>query len=200
MKKHPGSATNASSSKIRFKDSEESDESSSGEEEVDIENELADIPFEELQRARSDGTLAVHQKSNSEKKSKRANKNRPVEMSSKKPVSRFREVVQVPKKEKQLKSDSAKHRDAQILADHKKKEREAAKQGKRPFYLKKSEIRKQRLVEKYNDLKLSQARAKPDGSAFQASGKLDSYLEKRRRRNAAKDHRFMPYRRPTNEE
>lgn len=247
MKKHPDSATIASSSKIHFEDSEESDESSSGEEEVEIENVLADIPFEELQKARSDGTLAVHQKSNSEKKSKRANKNRPVEMSSKKPVSRFREVVQIPKKvvrdprfeslcgkldvegfrkrynfmfeetlpaekaelqkllksskdpevikelknrissiEKQLKSDSAKHRDAHILAEHKKKEREAAKQGKRPFYLKKSEIRKQRLVEKYNDLK--------------ASGKLDSYLEKRRRRNAAKDHRFMPYRRPTNEE
>ena len=39
--------------------------------------------------------------------------------------------------DKQLKSDSAKHIDAEILANHKKKEREAAKQGKRPFYLKK---------------------------------------------------------------
>lgn len=39
--------------------------------------------------------------------------------------------------DKQLKSDSAKHIDAEILAKHKKKEREAAKQGKCPFYLNK---------------------------------------------------------------
>lgn len=86
--------------------------------------------------------------------------------------------------DKQLKSSSAKHSDAQILAEHKKKEREAARQGKRPFYLKKSEIRRQRLVEKFNDLK--------------ASGKLESFIEKRTRKNAAKDRRYMPYRRPSN--
>ncbi|KAK7304966.1 hypothetical protein VNO77_42862 [Canavalia gladiata] len=76
--------------------------------------------------------------------------------------------------DKQLKSGSAKHIDAELLAKHKKKEREAAKQGK-------PEIRKQRLVEKYNHLK--------------SSGKLETFVEKRRMRNAAKDHRYMPYRR-----
>lgn len=30
---------------------------------------------------------------------------------------------------------------------------------------------------------------------FQASGKLESFIEKKRRKNAAKDHRYMPYRR-----
>lgn len=30
----------------------------------------------------------------------------------------------------------------------------------------------------------------------QASGKLEAFIEKRRRKNAAKDHRYMPYRRP----
>lgn len=39
--------------------------------------------------------------------------------------------------EKQTKFESTKQTDAAILAEHKKKEREAAKQGKRPFYLKK---------------------------------------------------------------
>lgn len=39
--------------------------------------------------------------------------------------------------DKQLKSVSAKSIDSEILAKHKKKEREAAKQGKRPFYIKK---------------------------------------------------------------
>lgn len=39
--------------------------------------------------------------------------------------------------DKQFKSDSTKRVDAEILAKHKKKEREAAKHGKKPFYLKK---------------------------------------------------------------
>lgn len=39
--------------------------------------------------------------------------------------------------DKQLKSDSAKRTEATILAAHKKKEREAAKQGKQPFFIKK---------------------------------------------------------------
>ncbi|MBA0831158.1 hypothetical protein Goarm_015642, partial [Gossypium armourianum] len=91
--------------------------------------------------------------------------------------------------DKQLKFESAKNTDAVILSAHKKKEKEAAKHGKRPYYLKKynffaAEIRKQRLIEKYKKLK--------------ASGKLESFIEKRRRKNAAKDHRFMPYRRPNN--
>ncbi|XP_027336305.1 ribosomal RNA processing protein 36 homolog isoform X2 [Abrus precatorius] len=216
--------------------------SSSSEDEEEIEKELADVTFEELQKARSNGAHAFLQKPNEDKKLKRANKNRPMEASSKKPVSGFREVIQAPKKvvrdprfeslcgkldpegfrkrynflyendlpaerqalkkqlrkykdpkrineieeqiswiDKQLKSGSAKNIDAEILAKHKKKEREAAKQGKRPFYLKKSEIRKQSLIEKYKHLK--------------SSGKLESFVEKRRRRNAAKDHRYMPYRR-----
>jgi ribosomal RNA-processing protein 36 len=39
--------------------------------------------------------------------------------------------------DKQLKSESAKRTEAAILAAHKKKEREAAKQGKQPFFIKK---------------------------------------------------------------
>lgn len=238
-----------SSSKIQYEESDEEIKSSLDEEEdeeedqeEEIERELADVTFEELQKARSDGSHSVYQKSNEAKKTGRANKNRPMETSSKKPVNRFREVVQVPKKvvrdprfetlcgkldvtgfrkrydflfennlpaereelkkrlkkinhpeeinnlkyritwiDKQLKFESRKHTDVAILAEHKKKEREAVKHGKRPYYLKKSEIRKQRLIEKYNSLK--------------ASGKLESFIEKRRRKNASKDHRYMPYRR-----
>ncbi|KAK7825115.1 rrna biogenesis protein rrp36 [Quercus suber] len=83
--------------------------------------------------------------------------------------------------DKQLKSESVQHIDAAILAEHKKKQREAAKKGKRPFYLSKSTIWKQRLIEKYEYLK--------------ASGKLGTFIEKRRKKNVAKDHRYMPYRR-----
>ncbi|CAH1453686.1 unnamed protein product [Lactuca virosa] len=235
------------SSKIKFKDSddEEEEEESASEDdgETEIHEVLANVTFEELQKARSDGSHVVNQKPKLERKGKRENKNRPMEISSKKPVGRFREVIQAPKKvvrdprfeslcgtldvdgfkkrynflyerelpkekeqlkkqmkktkdpevisglkerlawiDKQLKSASTKHTDKEILVKHKKKEREAAKQGKQPYYLKKSEIRKQELVEKFKELK--------------ASGKLASFIEKKRRKNAAKDHRFMPYRRP----
>ncbi|XP_058106551.1 uncharacterized protein LOC131249812 [Magnolia sinica] len=82
--------------------------------------------------------------------------------------------------DKQQRSGSAKSADAKILAEHKKKEREVAKQGKQPFYLKKSQVQEWKLIDKYNHLK--------------ATGKLEDFIEKRRRRNAAKDHRHMPYR------
>ncbi|KAL0304620.1 UNVERIFIED_CONTAM: Ribosomal RNA processing protein 36 [Sesamum angustifolium] len=205
--KKPEPAT-ATSSKIRFDDSD--DHELSSEDEGEIERELAEVTFEELQRARSDGSEMVYRKHNMEKKGSRANKNRPMEMSSKKPVSRFREVIQVPKKElkkqmkrakdpeavkelkdrmtrvdKELKSAATKRTEKDILAEHKKKEREAAKKGKQPYYLKKSELRKQKLIEKYKELK--------------DSGKLEAFIEKKRRKNAAKDHRYMPYRRPAEE-
>ncbi|KAL8263800.1 hypothetical protein R6Q59_021930 [Mikania micrantha] len=244
------------SSKIKFEatdddddeeeevEEEEEEESASEDDgETEIQEVLANVTFEELQKARSDGSHVVNKKPKLERKGKRENKNRPMEISSKKPVGRFREVIQAPKKvvrdprfeslcgtldvdgfkkrynflyeselpaekerlknqmkqikdpqalnglkeqlswiEKQLKSASTKHSGKEILVKHKKKEREAAKQGKQPYYLKKSEIRKQQLVEKFKELK--------------ASGKLASFIEKKRRKNAAKDHRFMPYRRP----
>uniref|UniRef100_A0A2N9GW47 rRNA biogenesis protein RRP36 n=1 Tax=Fagus sylvatica TaxID=28930 RepID=A0A2N9GW47_FAGSY len=249
----------ANSRKTKFEDSDEHElspsedevidehklSSSEDEEEEEIERELADVTFEQLQKARSDGSHSVYKKPNQEKKSGRANKNRPMEASCKKPVGRLREVVQVPKKEeqekldksndpyainrfkhsvtwmrgnlpaeretlrkqlaksndpeiidelkkniswidKQLKSESGQRTGSAILAEHKKKEREAAKKGKQPFYLSKSAIRQQRLIEKYENLK--------------ASGKLDAFIEKRRKKNAAKDHRYMPYRRTNNSE
>lgn len=241
--KNPSSQI-AKSKEIDVPDSEEEVESSSSEEdEEEIERELADVTFGELQKARSNGSHSVYRKDNKEKKGGRANKNRPMEVSCKKPVSRFRDVIQAPKKlirdprfeslcgkldtdgfkkrysflyeeelpaekeqlrkqlkktndpsvieeiqnriswiNKQLKSDSTKHRDNAILAEHKKKEREAVKHGKKPFYLKKSEIKKRRLLEKYEELK--------------ASNQLEHYIRKRRKKNAAKDHRHMPYRRP----
>ncbi|KAM7256237.1 hypothetical protein ACFE04_011978 [Oxalis oulophora] len=229
--------------------SSESESESESEEKSEIERVLADVTFGELQKARSDGTHhMLHRKPIKENKSGgRANKNRPMEASSKKPVGRFREIVQVPKKvvrdprfeslsgnldvggfkkrfsflfedslpsekeklkkqlkkikdpnqaeevknqltwiNKQLKLEAPKSAvDSHILAEHKKKEREAAKQGKKPYYLKKSDIKKQKLTEKYNELK--------------AAGKLDSYIENRRKKNAAKDRRFMPYRRDQEE-
>ncbi|KAL6205314.1 hypothetical protein ACLB2K_022575 [Fragaria x ananassa] len=91
------------------------------------EEELADVTFGDLQKARSNGShvLLPPQPKDDKKKAAGANKNWPMEVSSKKPVSRFREVIRAPKK---------------------------------------------------------------------GSGKL----EQRRKKNASKDHRYMPYRRPDN--
>lgn len=239
---------------------EEKTESSSEEEEEEAEEKgknddddlakyLADVPLGELQKARADGSDSSRRWRPVHEKFRRANKNRPVEMSTKVPVPRYREVIHAPKKvardprfeslcgnfdhdgfrkrynflyevelpsekeklqkllkktkdpkmteelqshitwiDKQLRSNtrSSKNIDAKILAEHKQKEREAAKHGKRPFYLKKSELRKRRLEQKYSELK--------------ASGKLDSYIDKRRKKNASKDHRYMPYRRSSKSE
>ncbi|KAJ1834269.1 rRNA biogenesis protein rrp36 [Coemansia sp. RSA 2703] len=64
---------------------------------------------------------------------------------------------------------------------HRAKEMEAVKQGKTPYFLKKRDLKTLEVAEKFNKLK--------------DSSKLDGYLEKRRKRNATKDHRSMPYQR-----
>ncbi|MCO5583824.1 hypothetical protein L7F22_037739 [Adiantum nelumboides] len=226
-------------------ESEEDNRSSSAEddsEEEDIHDQISEVPFEELQKARSDGSSSFRAFPAQKPLPKRANKNRPVELSSKKPVGRFREVIQAPKrvvrdprfenlcgsyeeskfktsykflydeelpaekkrlqellrKEKsseasakfqkhlnwidtQLREEQLRRKRDQKSSEQKQREKEAVKQGKKPFYTKKSETRKQELVAKYKELK--------------ASGKLEAFLAKRRRKNAAKDHRYMPYRR-----
>lgn len=49
----------------------------------------------------------------------------------------FLDHIYISFQDKQLKPDSARNIEAEILARHKKKQREAAKEGRRPFYLKK---------------------------------------------------------------
>ncbi|CAN1253640.1 rRNA biogenesis protein rrp36 [Linum perenne] len=241
----------AAPTKTQFPESEEDDEeissssSSEEEEEDELERELADVTFEELQKARSNGSDSVYRKPNLEKKTKRANKNMPVEVTCKKPVSRFREVIQAPKKvvrdprfeslcgtlnvegyrkrynflyendlpaekeelkkqlkkskdpaalyqlknkiawiDKQLKFDTSKQMESSILTEHKKKEREAAN-----------------LINYFHWI--LQLRSRNRGwltSIRNSSDKLDSFIEKRRKKNASKDHRFMPYRRSTTDE
>nr|XP_011470554.1 PREDICTED: ribosomal RNA processing protein 36 homolog [Fragaria vesca subsp. vesca] len=229
--------------KTKFEDPESSSYSSEDEEE--IEEELADVTFGDLQKARSNGShvlLPQPKLKDDKKKSARANKNRPMEVSSKKPVSRFREVIQAPKKvvrdprfeslcgtlnvdgfrkrydflfsnelpaekedlkkqlktskdpeviedlkkriswiDKQLKSDSSKHTEAEILAKHASRYDQVLMIQ---IFLIAADIRKKRLIEKYKNL--------------EGSGKLDNFLEQRRKKNASKDHRYMPYRRPDN--
>lgn len=64
------------------------------------------------------------------------------------------------------------------LKSLKKAELAAVKEGKKPFFLKKSERKKLTLAEKFKELK--------------QSGKLEKYMEKKRKRNAAKLKKALP--------
>lgn len=162
----------------------------------------------------------------------------PVEMSSKQPVSRFRQVVapvrakardprfddaagayreagfkqayswlaekkqdelaelkaaaaktKDPEKRSELRAAIARYRtesrqrsrverEKGLVADWKKQERERVKAGKKPFFLKKADQKKLALADRFLEL--------------ERSGQLDKFLEKKRKRNAAKDHVKMP--------
>ncbi|KAJ2665312.1 rRNA biogenesis protein rrp36 [Coemansia sp. RSA 1200] len=176
-------------------------------------------------------------------KHRRSDKNKPTVMSSKRPVGRFRQVVDIAKTntrdprfdglsgnfnedlyektyafldekqkeemdvlEKQaqklkssnpdearkikmvlgsMKSQASaknqKKKQQELKRRHRKMELESAQQGKKPYFLKKRELKDLEAAERYSKLK--------------DSSKLDGYLEKRRKRNASKDHRRMPYQR-----
>ncbi|KAI3435530.1 hypothetical protein D9Q98_001596 [Chlorella vulgaris] len=86
--------------------------------------------------------------------------------------------VKLSRVEQQLRSEEARRKREGFKKQVKAKERGAVRDGKQPFYLKKSEQRRLELLAKYEELK--------------AGGKLEAYLAKRRKRNAAKDHRHLP--------
>ncbi|KAI8108498.1 hypothetical protein M9434_006523 [Picochlorum sp. BPE23] len=80
----------------------------------------------------------------------------------------------------QLKTEEARRRKEsrreKVLEAHK----QATRGQSRKYHLKKSEIKKQELLLQYKELK--------------ESGQLQKYMEKRRRKNSAKDHRYLPMR------
>uniref|UniRef100_UPI00398E7B86 ribosomal RNA processing protein 36 homolog n=1 Tax=Pristiophorus japonicus TaxID=55135 RepID=UPI00398E7B86 len=78
----------------------------------------------------------------------------------------------------QDKAQLNKQRQRERLEEFKQQQRQRVQQGSKPYFLKKSEQRKLELVEKYRELK--------------RGGKLDSFLGKKRKRNATKDRRKMP--------
>lgn len=168
----------------------------------------------------------------------RSSKHAPTELSSKKAVSRKREVVAVPKREyrdprfepttgpvdqskvrkaysflddyredeiKELKeaikttkdedskeklkralmsmesrkkAQARKDKEQEILDRHRMEEKERVKQGKNPFYLKKSEQKKQVLLAQYGELKGKQ---------------LDRVIERRRKKMEGKEKKSMPF-------
>jgi ribosomal RNA-processing protein 36 len=103
---HPSSSLEHDEEEEALSSEEDSEEESSEDleqQEQALEQQLADIPFEVLEKLNRDGkgpTPAAARAAALEAKHKvfhRETKNRPQEVSSKRPVSRFREVIQVPK-------------------------------------------------------------------------------------------------------
>ncbi|KAJ1727159.1 rRNA biogenesis protein rrp36 [Coemansia biformis] len=73
-----------------------------------------------------------------------------------------------------------KKRVQELKRKHRKMEMEAVKQGKTPYFLGQRELKELEAAQKFGSL---------------SNAKLDRFLEKRRKRNAAKDHRRMPFQR-----
>ena len=80
-----------------------------------------------------------------------------------------------------LKEEQMRRNKEKFEEDDRKRRAAERAAGKQPYYLKKSEKRRQELIAKYEELK--------------KSGRLERFLEKRRKKNAAKDHKHLPYRR-----
>ena len=80
------------------------------------------------------------------------------------------------------KAEAARRKKESAEDAQRRQRQESLAAGKSPFYLKKSEQKRQELLAKYEELK--------DG------GGLEKFMEKRRKKNASKDHRYLPSRRP----
>jgi ribosomal RNA-processing protein 36 len=204
-----------------------------------------DVPLEERLRQKKQG-FAIHQEQetqhhdshHSERPARRANKNQPLELTSKRAVGRFRKVVDVKarkaldprfeaqsgrlnedlfgksyafleeykarelqelkqqlrktksaEKREELKHEVALRQQAltekkkqdkikSALTKRKREEREAVANGKGAFYLKRKDKKKLELHTKFQDL--------------QESGRLSKFMAKKRKKNASKDHRWLP--------
>ncbi|XP_037546558.1 ribosomal RNA processing protein 36 homolog [Nematolebias whitei] len=243
-----GQEEEGESSDISEEDGNDEDDGDVGEihTQEDIRKELSNMPFEDIIKLQNQvGTKVYNEVAYSNKKSqhaskkKRLNKNRPMEISAKKPAPFIRQVVSVKKpairdprfddlsgeykpeifektykfindikhneKEivqkrlRRMKDSSQKKEKLQFLLkrlenqerarlsreqqrerelEFKRQQRERAHHGDRPFFLKKSDKKKLQLADKYLELK--------------KNGKLENFLNKKRKRNAGKDRKKLP--------
>jgi ribosomal RNA-processing protein 36 len=80
--------------------------------------------------------------------------------------------------ESKKKAQIRKNKEQEILDRHRKEEKEAVKQGKKPFYLKKAEQKKRVLLDQFGELKGKQ---------------LDRVIERRRKKVEGKEKKRMPF-------
>ncbi|KAF2755184.1 DUF947-domain-containing protein [Pseudovirgaria hyperparasitica] len=89
---------------------------------------------------------------------------------------------QITSMENRAKAQAAKDKEQEVKREHRKKEKEAIEHGKKPFYLKRSEIKQQALVEKYNSMNAKSR---------------DKLMQRRRKKLAGKEKKQMPRARRT---
>lgn len=89
------------------------------------------------------------------------------------------------------KSQERKERQQQIKREHRKTESQLIEQGKTPYYLKKADQRRLELAQEYQEY--CRKRGKKDMN----DEDLDQFLEKKRKKRATKQKRFIP--RPTSD-
>ena len=82
--------------------------------------------------------------------------------------------------ESRKKAQIRKDKERQVLEKHRKEEKELVKQGKKPYYLKKPELKKRLLLDQYGELK---------------GKKLDKVIERRRKKLEGKEKKKLPYKR-----
>lgn len=87
-------------------------------------------------------------------------------------------LYQSMKSRKEARTNASKAQEIKRL--WKKEEMQRVSKGKKPFYLKKNEVKKMELVEKFKSLQNSGEKA------------LDKYLEKKRKKKASKEKLGMP--------
>jgi ribosomal RNA-processing protein 36 len=85
-----------------------------------------------------------------------------------------RELVKL---ESKRATQQARDREHEVQSEHKKKEMELVKQGKKAFFLKNSEVKKQVLVKRFEGM---------------SQGRREKTMEKKRRKVAGKERKAMP--------
>lgn len=87
--------------------------------------------------------------------------------------------------ESRMKAQKRKDKERELLEEHRKKEKELVKQGKTPFYLKKSEQKKKLLEDQFAGMK---------------KGQVDKAIARRRKKVAGKEKKLLPRERRTAED
>ena len=67
----------------------------------------------------------------------------------------------------------------QLEKNIRKREREQIASGKKPYFMKKSMLRREELKQKYDEL--------------EKKGQLNKYMSKRRKKNSSKDKKALPW-------
>ena len=79
--------------------------------------------------------------------------------------------------ESRKKTQQMKDQQQEVLSKHRKEEKEAVRQGKKPFYLKRAEQKQLALVERFNGMKGKQ---------------VEKTIERRRKKMAGKERKKLP--------